>query len=96
MAITIVNHSVARLSYSIFGGSGSGISGHPGSGVSGYPGSGGSSGILASGYVASGSSSGVAVSGTPPYTVVFGWPQYPSYQLASASGTLVVSTSISS
>lgn len=89
MGITIVNQSVANITYTVFGGSASGSG--VGSGVS--P-SGGGSGVVASGVIPSGgSASGISVSGSPSYTVVFGWEKLPSYTV-SASGVVTIATSV--
>jgi hypothetical protein len=81
--ITVVNQSVGTISYTIFGGSASGSG--TGSGSKG-------SGVLASGTIRPSGSAAATVSGHPAYTVVFGWPTFPSYQV-SASGVVKIVTS---
>jgi hypothetical protein len=81
--ITVVNQSVGTISYTIFGGSASGSG--TGSGSRG-------SGVLASGTIRPSGTAAASVSGHPAYTVVFGWPTFPSYQV-SASGVVKIVTS---
>jgi hypothetical protein len=81
--ITVVNQSVGTISYTIFGGSASGSG--TGSGSKG-------SGVLASGTIKPSGTAAATVSGHPAYTVVFGWPTFPSYQV-SASGVVKIVTS---
>jgi hypothetical protein len=88
--ITVVNQSVGTISYTIFGGSasGSGTGSGTGSGSKG-------SGVLASGTIRPSGTAAATVSGHPAYTVVFGWPTFPSYQV-SASGVVKIVTSAQS
>jgi hypothetical protein len=83
--ITVVNQSVGTISYTIFGGSASGSGRPSGSGTHG-------SGVLASGTIRPSGTASASVSGQPTYTVVFGWPTFPSYQV-SASGVVKIVTS---
>jgi hypothetical protein len=83
--ITVVNQSVGTISYTIFGGSASGSGRGSGSGTHG-------SGVLASGTIRPSGTASASVSGQPTYTVVFGWPTFPSYQV-SASGVVKIVTS---
>lgn len=85
MPITVVNQSVGTISYTIFGGSASGSGRGSGSGTHG-------SGVLASGTIRPSGTASASVSGQPTYTVVFGWPTFPSYQV-SASGVVKIVTS---
>jgi hypothetical protein len=89
MAITIVNQSVADVTYKVFGGSASGSGIGSGVSPSGLP-----SGVVASGIVKAGqSASGIVASGSPSFTVALDWVKAPSFAI-SASGVVTISTSV--